>query len=520
MRRKVLAAALVAVGAGAIALLLGQRTVQDETPALPVDQITVAYPEEPANLNPYLYEGDSNASRDLLRPVLPTLLQVNPELRYQPSLAIRVPSGDDIESNPFRVTFHLDPEARWSDGTPITAQDVKFTWETIRSEKNPVADRSAYQRVIGFRSTGATTFTLEFDQPYPAWRDLFSSGDFILPKHNLEGQEFGGTMADGPSVSGGPYLIESRTKGLEVVYRMNPQWWRRRPAAQRIRVQFVPDIDTAVQLLEDGRVDVVAATTQIGLSKSLGRLGGVKVSSRFGSAWWELAFIHGRAGPKDVNWRGAVAAGFNRHGFVEALLKEDGKMLEHLRPGRPSVAAFAMWRHDPERAKALLPKEGENRFIVGAPGENGMAQLLEKSLQAGMKPLGIFVEPSNPRTDAFYSIGRRSGTFDLAFWERRGSPSLPFDSYFHSERHPPGGLNYSLLASKEVDDAISKVEGSPNYLRSSSDRLMSALGTSLPVLPLFEAKAYLAYRANLTGMEANATIDGPFWNLDEWGTLR
>lgn len=519
MRRKALVAVVVVISALAIAVLIAPRTTRDETPALPVEEIVVAYPEEPASLNPYFYEGDSNATRDLLRPVLPTLLQVDPGLRYRPSLAIRVPSGLDVRTNPFRVTFHLDPEARWSDGMPITSADVLFTWQTIGNEGIPIADRSGYERITGLHASDDSTFTLTFDRAYPAWRDLFSSGDFILPKHALEGKDFDSALFGGPPVSGGPYMIESRTRGLEIVYRPNPQWWGKRPAAQRVKVQFIPDIETSVQLLEAARVDVIAATTQAGLTKTLASIGGVEVSSSFGAAWWELAFNHSRQGPNDVGLRGAVAAGFNRHGFVEALLKEDGRVLEHLRPGRSSSAPFSMWGHDPVRARALLPSGGQTRFRIAAPGESGVAQLIEKSVQATLRPVGLTIEPANPRTEVFYAGTRRGGSFDLALWERRGTPVLPFEAFFHSSDHPPNGLNYSLLASKQVDEAIDSAENGPSYTRAASDALMGQLATALPAVPLFEAKAYLAHRSGLTGMKANATIDGPFWNLAEWGTL-
>ncbi len=101
-----------------------------------------------------------------------------------------------------RRAFSLRSGARWSDGTPITVDDVRFTLETIRGRAWP-GPRAGYDRLTAVEGQG-TSVTFRFDGPFPGWRRLFSGADFLLPAHRLAGQEpAGGVEGRGPTCSAG-----------------------------------------------------------------------------------------------------------------------------------------------------------------------------------------------------------------------------------------------------------------------------------------------------------------------------
>jgi peptide/nickel transport system substrate-binding protein len=529
MVRRLAAGAAVVLGASALLIVSARRAARETDvppPVAPRGELTVAYPEEPPSLNPYLAAGENNATRDLLRPVLPTLLEITPDLAYRPALAVDPPRAS--EGGTFRVRFRLDRRARWSDGTAITASDVRFTWEVMKDLSRPVADRSGYERLSDIKVIDAATLDLVFDRAYPSWQDLFSAGDFVLPRHALEGRDFATAFDAGPPVAGGPFEVEKITPGLEVVYRPNPRWWGSGPGLERVRVQFVPEIQTALLLLEQGEVDVVVSTTQAALSKRISAIGATRESSAFGSAWWELAFNHTRAGPSDSAFRRAVAFGFGRSGFVDAVIKEDGRSLDDLAPGMGAGASFTRFRHNPARARSLLAEggrqrndageflfEGRTALAISAPAESEIAGLLERALHAGLKGVGVRTEIQNPRGANFVARTLVEGDYDLALWERRGTPSYFVGRHLHSRYVPPAGLNFYRVTSPGLDSAVEALERSPSMDRRLSD-LMAAMAEEIPALPMFEAKAFLAFQPRVTGPEANATVDGPFWNLEDW----
>lgn len=529
----VFAAAAVA-GAGAI-LALRTGDLPDALAPLrdlkPRGEIAVAYPEDPPSLNPFVYEGDTNATRDLLRPVFPTLLEVGPDLRYRPALATRVPSGRDIRSDPFAVIFHLDPRAVWSDGVPVTAHDVEFTWRTFLSDEIPVAEREPYRRIRDIVVVDDRTLRLVFEGPYAAWRDLFSSGDFIIPRHALLGKDL--LASWGPNLpSAGPFVIDEYEEGLRIVYAANRRWWGRGPGLERVTVFIVPSIDTALRLLDQDRVQAIAATTQLNLTRRLERLEGVKSSSRFGSAWWELAFNHDRPGPDAPEFRQAVARSVDRAGIEEALIRDEGRVLNHL-PGRSRPGFFSKYQSDHNAGRDSLRRAGfieasSGKFTkAGVPvigistsADSEIGRILSRAVFEQLSNLGIDVELRNPRGSLFYGQWRREGKFDLALWERRASPSQPLTPLFHSASVPPGGLNYYRVESPQVDAALGTFEGTKSPRPGDLDDLMKLLADTLPALPMFEAKAYLGFRSNVSGPQPNASIDGPFWNLDDWVLTR
>jgi peptide/nickel transport system substrate-binding protein len=492
----------------------------------------VAYPEEPPSLDPYSADGDSAATRDLLRPVLPTLLTVTPDVEYAPGLAARVPGADDITFDPLTVTYNLHAEADWSDGTPITSADVVFTWEVIKGAKG-FPGSSRYRLLKEIEVVNEKSFRLIFTGRYRGWEDLFSAGDFVLPKHYLEGKDVHAELAKGLPISGGAFVITEFTEGLEVVYRDVPGWWGPSALSEEVRVQFVPIVEVALKLMKDGRSDVLVATTQPNLSSRIEQHGG-EGASAYGATWWELGFNHEGRGTNEPRERLAIAHEIDRAGMVEAVVREQGRALQTL-PLPGDGAEFGGLTHDPKKAAELRRDAGGIVPLdFSAPGGNEMARVLQRAIQAALKEAGIQADTRNPDVARFYSSWLREGSYDLALWERRASPRGSLWERFHSSRKAPGGRNLTRISDDALDSALDDLDASwvpeeEAANRAGGSRRGEAIGPprqrtvvltklveTLPVIPIFEAKAFIGFRSGITGPAPNATVDGPFWNLYDW----
>ena len=509
---------LAVFGAAALLLFRAQGPGDGEGVGerlIPEGTITVAYPEEPLSLNPYTFEGDSNATRDLLRPVMPTLLLIDHEMNYRPGLAVRVPTDEDIDLDPFTVTFRLRSDARWSDGAPITSADVRFTWETIRNPAWPIARRYPYDRITDVREVGSSTVELVFDSPYPAWRDVFSAGDFILPKQALEGKDFAAELRDGIPVGAGPYLLEAWEKGLQVVYTPNPNWWGETPAIERVRIVFVPSFETAQNLLERQEVDALVTTSRISTKRRIEQDPGSLSKSSLGSSWWEL--VPNAASPKlnEIDRRRSVFHAIDRAGIAEAVIRSDGRGLQHLRPGSEQQDVFDRYERDPEVSRQARGSRDLGTLALTTPARNEMALAVQRSIQVGLRDAALPSEITNPEADRFYGDWLRAGTWDLAVVEKRGTPSSMLRR-FHSSQAAPNGVNYSRLAAGNVDQAVDASERTRALDPALLDAVMVALADEAAVLPIFEARMYAGFRRGIEGIDPNATIDGPFWNLERW----
>ena len=132
-----------------------------------------------------------------------------------------------VETNDERtfVTFHLDPGARFSDGTPVTAEDVLFSWKLLRDHGRP-NHRQYYSKVAKAEALDPLTVRFDLaganDRELPLILGLMP----ILPRHAVDVATFEETSLK-PLVGSGPYLITSVKPGASVTFKRNPDYWGR-----------------------------------------------------------------------------------------------------------------------------------------------------------------------------------------------------------------------------------------------------------------------------------------------------
>lgn len=167
-------------------------------------------------------------------------------------------------------TFALDERARWSDGVPVTAEDVKWTFDTVmdpKSETGPWKPTLGFfespeivdARTVRFRKKGDSTRD---------WRDILNCSTFwILPKHAFAGQDFNKIDFLG-AVVGGPYQIVRAEEQIETELRRHGHWWRQdlpncRGLANfdRILVRYFAENENAFEALKAGKIDVYPVYT-------------------------------------------------------------------------------------------------------------------------------------------------------------------------------------------------------------------------------------------------------------------
>ena len=163
------------------------------------------------------------------------------------------------------VTFRIDPRAAFSDGTPVTARDVVFTYELLREKGRPNA-RAYYGKVEEVLTPDERTVTFRFpganDRELPLILGLMP----ILPEHDTDPETFARTTLD-PPVGTGPYVIGEVEDGRAITYRRNPDYWGNdhhlnlgRYNAEEIRFEFFRDETAMFEALKIGKIDVFFET--------------------------------------------------------------------------------------------------------------------------------------------------------------------------------------------------------------------------------------------------------------------
>jgi len=175
----------------------------------------------PASFNYYL--ANNTFSAELFGLLYETLLDLDPfTLEYTPGLAASWTISEDKRT----FTFTLDPDARWSDGTPVTAADVRWTFDVVMDPANLTGphkvplERFEPPRILDERTIAFTAHTVH-------WQNLGAVGGFmILPRHAYQGEDFNRLNFAFPVVSG-PYHLGAIQEGISVQLDRREDWWRR-----------------------------------------------------------------------------------------------------------------------------------------------------------------------------------------------------------------------------------------------------------------------------------------------------
>jgi len=225
-------------------------------------EIAVYLGQYPRSLNYYL--DGSTQSAQVFGALYESLLDMDPvSAEYRPGLAERWTISADKRT----FTFQIDPAARWSDGRAVTAQDVRFTYDTSMDPKHLTgAHKVAMERfevpvVVDER-------TIRFRARSVHWQNLGAAGGLsILPRHVLQGRDFNKVNFEFPVVSG-PYRLGTLTEGIAITLERRPDWWLR--GAQRtrgtgnfetIRFRFYAENENAFEAFKKGLIDLYPVYT-------------------------------------------------------------------------------------------------------------------------------------------------------------------------------------------------------------------------------------------------------------------
>ena len=173
----------------------------------------------------------------------------------------------DVSDDRNTMTFTLRPEAKFSDGRPVTAADVKFSIETLRDKGRPNF-KNSYSKISKIETPDDRTIVLSQeagDRELPLIVGVMP----IIPKHYWQNRKFEDTTLD-PIVGSGPYTIGEVKPGEAIVYRKNKEWWGKDLAINKglwnfdeVRFDYYRDSNSAFEAFKKGLSDVRIETDSV-----------------------------------------------------------------------------------------------------------------------------------------------------------------------------------------------------------------------------------------------------------------
>jgi peptide/nickel transport system substrate-binding protein len=209
------------------------------------------------SLTPFIIKGVSPSS--MREYVYESLLTRSGDEAF--SLYGLIAESIELAEDRSHITFHLRPQARFSDGTPITPEDVLFSHEVLKQKGWPY-HRSHYAKVARAEkiSDHAVRFTFDAagDREIPMIIGLMP----ILPKHKTSLENFETTALE-PPIGSGAYTVARVDPGRSLTYKRNPDWWggdlavtRGRFNFEEIRVEYFRDAASLFEAFKAGEIDM------------------------------------------------------------------------------------------------------------------------------------------------------------------------------------------------------------------------------------------------------------------------
>ncbi len=485
-------------------------------------------------LNPYSLKGKAPIGMNL---VYDRLMSRNWDEAFTmyPLIAESYELPEDRSS----ITFHLNPKARFHDGSPITADDVLFSFETLKTEGRPNM-RKVYRLVSKAEKRGDRAVHFEFAQGHDRETALIIAMMPVLSKTYWENRTFDSTTLEIPLLNGA-YRIKSFDVGKSITYQRNPDYWAADLLANKghnnfdeITYDFYRDDTVAFEAFTSGNLDLrrEANLRKWNTAYNFPRIQSgeiIKQDLQHGRPEKTTAFIFNTRKElfSDIRTREALTLLLDRRQINKILFNNTQKFITSYFPNSEfeSIAHRSPPENQPfdlranlRRASALLKEAGWN-VADGVQMKDGKPFSFELLLQhpeeekialnfkQNLKRLGIHM---NIRVADSAGFIRRLQTYDydmvLHFWQTSLSPGTEQILYWGCEAaKQEGRFNYAGICTPEIDRLSAAVAFTKT--REELVSTMRALDAELLkgnyIAPLFYSGAdYVAFKKNIKHPEA------------------
>jgi len=504
--------------------------------------LRIASNEEPKNLNPLLAGTTNEIFVDRL--MFEPLLTADPRGNPLPMLALRVPTQANgaISADGLTIRYALRRDVVWTDGVPLTSRDVVWSWQAIENGDNDVVSRHGYDDVASIEAPDPHTAVVHLKRPFSPFVNTFfaeSDQDYeILPAHVLARyRDINHIAFDAdPSVSDGPFRFARWQRGDRIELVANPAFFEGPPRLKRVEVEFVPNEDTAVNLLRTHAIDYIFQPS-IQTFPPMRTLPDARIVwvNMNGFEGMEFNLQHPFLADRRV--REAIAAALDKGAFTHQLTYGQETTASEDLPNWMWAfdRAVKSVPFDPDAAKALLAsaswipgpdgvvrKDGRPMELTLATDTATATHRSESLLiQAALRRIGIVVSVKYYPLDILYApqgMGgiQHGGKFDLLVYGWYAGIDPDNSSQLTCNNFPPHGYNDPRYCSAAMDAAQSVALS--HYDLATRKRAYSAIEGLLaidnPIIFFWWQRQQEAISVDFHGFAPNPVIES--WNAWQW----
>lgn len=320
------------------------------------------------------------------------------DFSYKPGLAERWEVSEDGKT----WTFYLQKGVKFHDGEPLTANDVKWTLDTILDPETASPAASDFKAIKEVIVKDDHTVDIVLEHPFPNFLFVISNtaGGIASQKaYEKYGDEYGSKYVIGT----GPYMFKEWIKGDKTVlvknpdYNWGPDWMENngKPILDEIVLKVLPEENSRLMEIESGNVHVIRDVTATMLTK-LNESDNVDVISGDSARLGYLAYATDKEPFNDVRVRRAINYAINKEEIVKYVFRDTAKVAHGYLPQMLSDEYYEGsekddYKHNIEKAKQLLKEAGyENGLKLDFAAENSTEfKRVAEVIQSQLKEVGI-----------------------------------------------------------------------------------------------------------------------------------
>ena len=530
--------AVTTLAAAAVCLSACAPSAQQAGPAR---VFTVAQQREPASLNPALENGTSSTEWGEL--LFQYLVKYDDRGRLIGDAATEAPTlrNGGISRDGLTITYHLRPGLRFADGVPLTAKDCAYSIDAINDPANSPQSRYGYDVVRRAEARDDDTLVLHLRRPFaPLLTVVLAPQGFpILPAHIVARfHDFNRIAFDSAPIGSGPYVAVRWIRGDRVELRANPLYYRGPPAIARLDIRFVPDPNTAVNLLRTKEADGYFSDADYGSYPILASIDGVRVTVAPMNAVGALIFNTRDPVTRDPRVRRALALAID----IQTTMRKTYRGAISARDAGRGLFIWAFDRrvypdvpYDPVQARALLDRVGwtlgpdgvrrkngkplDVLFILQAatPGDaiiGAAVAQYEKAVgaQVTLKAFNVtqFVAPAGSGGPVY------GGKFQIALYPFTNGDDPDTTDQFACKNVPPLGYNKSRICDPKLDRLLARGQRTYDVAQRKAiyARVEALLRDELPIVLLYQRPELDAFTDRLSGR--STSLSSTWWNVGAW----
>ncbi len=459
------------------------------------------------------------------------LMERDPDtLDLRPHMAESWTISDDY----LTYTFKLRQDLKWSDGTPLTSADFKFTFDKMMDPENEYPYRDNFDFIESYETPDPYTIVVKVKEKFcPALEGVDAVQP--LPKHiwgNLDWKDpEKNPQIMRPTVFSGPFKLKEWVKDDHAIFEANESYFKGRPKIDTYTIRIVPEQQIAYTMLTSGQVDWAPVTPdQYEEVQQNPNLNLYKLWLARGS-WLYIGFNLRKEALQDIRVRHALAYALNKEQIVDKIMRglaqrQYSTVVPTNKYYNPNVPHYD---YDVEKAKNLLAEAGYTPGMGGILEKNGQplklkliygpntSKTLEKIAlvtQAQFRQVGVDVEIQSFEWGAFLDVQKKPPyDWDLTIGGWAGTLEPYWMHQIWSEKFIPD-LNHVAYVNKEVEALFEEARTNCDDLARIYGEIQRIIAEDAPYIFLFQNLSYAAINKRVKGIRP--TPLGIGYNIEEW----